>query len=585
MPSNIDTSGIDETKPLDGVPAVKQDLRENLAAIKTNQEHAKTEIEALQNAIVYSAYTVNVKDPQFAGGAVGDGVADDTAAVRAAYDSIPEGFGIGGTLFFPAGIYRFNLNVDRQLHLTIAGEQFGSTIRSATADGWVVVFPIDSNRTHRVRDITVRPATTGFSNGIAVGNASGVDFENVRFHRNAIGLHLYLTSYGNHINTSFFANNIGLLFSKKGGTITNPNTTLAFPADDSRNNNISNKLFIGCGFTANDVGVLFDYESCTFINANRFIRCPFEQHDVAIASNFYSVNPYPAATLSAHRNVFVDGWFESNGVGAGTVDVLNDTFSRGDIHIKGGGTFVEGYHVERAEVSDAGYLTLKHCDLWVGGGSTANIRKTGTGILDLKENYRIPGTFTNHPTADHKADVLYPLSRDVTSGWVRPFVHGFTMKTANCQIGSDCTGASLPTGLTFSGVTSGPTLQVADGPFGECIEVGVTASSGAYMQIALGFTPVVDRFYLFLWNVQSSTATSFRKVLGQITLTQTGVDTNWNTLGGVCRFPDDTPVSTVRIGLDEATTTLRIGGFSVVDCGSETEVLEILRTGSMPIPF
>ena len=51
------TSNIDPTKPLDGVPAVKGDLRQNL-------QHAKDEIEALQ-----SSAPVNVKDY----GAVGDG--------------------------------------------------------------------------------------------------------------------------------------------------------------------------------------------------------------------------------------------------------------------------------------------------------------------------------------------------------------------------------------------------------------------------------------------------------------------------------------------------------------------------------
>ncbi|WP_230630711.1 glycoside hydrolase family 55 protein [Sphingomonas sp. Leaf37] len=45
---------------------------------------------------------VSVKDTRFSGGAKGDGIADDTAAVQAAMDFV----GRGGTLLFPTGIYK-----------------------------------------------------------------------------------------------------------------------------------------------------------------------------------------------------------------------------------------------------------------------------------------------------------------------------------------------------------------------------------------------------------------------------------------------------------------------------------------------
>lgn len=48
----------------------------------------------------------NVKDF----GAVGNGLADDTAPIQAAYDALPEQ---GGIMFFPPGKYRFNLNVTK----------------------------------------------------------------------------------------------------------------------------------------------------------------------------------------------------------------------------------------------------------------------------------------------------------------------------------------------------------------------------------------------------------------------------------------------------------------------------------------
>lgn len=49
--STIDVSGIDATKPVEGVPAVKADLRDNLAAIKTQLGNAKADIEDLQSQI------------------------------------------------------------------------------------------------------------------------------------------------------------------------------------------------------------------------------------------------------------------------------------------------------------------------------------------------------------------------------------------------------------------------------------------------------------------------------------------------------------------------------------------------------
>jgi len=139
-------SAIDPTKPLDGVPAVKSDLRDNLQA-------AKTEIEALQDKSVLGQIgdvtitalaqqsspassarvaveqidgsfrsvaladlpvvstgsgdgTTNVQSTPF--NAVGDGSTDDTAAIQAAIDAT----GNNGVVYLPPGNYSVNrLNV------------------------------------------------------------------------------------------------------------------------------------------------------------------------------------------------------------------------------------------------------------------------------------------------------------------------------------------------------------------------------------------------------------------------------------------------------------------------------------------
>jgi Pectate lyase superfamily protein len=98
------TSAIDATKPVDAIPAVKTDLRANLAA-------AKSEIEALQ------AKSIGVKDF----GAVGNGSTDDTAAIQAAFTSaVTNRHGV----YIPAGKYK----ITDTLWLTTQGSTF-QTIR------------------------------------------------------------------------------------------------------------------------------------------------------------------------------------------------------------------------------------------------------------------------------------------------------------------------------------------------------------------------------------------------------------------------------------------------------------------------
>jgi hypothetical protein len=112
-------SAIDPSKPEDGLPSVKVDLRDNLQA-------AKDEIEALQTAQLPSGGGIG----QFLGkassgdfdtawfnasagsslvlsvtafGAQGNNSNDDTAAIQATTDALPDR---GGIVFFPRGIYR-----------------------------------------------------------------------------------------------------------------------------------------------------------------------------------------------------------------------------------------------------------------------------------------------------------------------------------------------------------------------------------------------------------------------------------------------------------------------------------------------
>jgi Pectate lyase superfamily protein len=106
-------SAIDPSKPADGVPAVKADLRANLLA-------AKNEIEALQTIAAASV-------KQF--GAAGDGVTDDTAAIQAAIDATSAAG--GGMVFFPAGVYVISASINFKANVTCEGEFGGTMIEMA----------------------------------------------------------------------------------------------------------------------------------------------------------------------------------------------------------------------------------------------------------------------------------------------------------------------------------------------------------------------------------------------------------------------------------------------------------------------
>jgi len=80
--------------------------------------------------------SVSVKDF----GAVGDGVADDTAEIQAAIDSVTAAG--GGTIYFPAGTYNVNgaTGIDVETGVNLKGDGMGKTIIKNVADNWLYIF-------------------------------------------------------------------------------------------------------------------------------------------------------------------------------------------------------------------------------------------------------------------------------------------------------------------------------------------------------------------------------------------------------------------------------------------------------------
>ena len=117
------TSAIDATKPLDNVPAVKADLRANLAAAKSEIELLQDDVSALQAVGPGQGNWRSVK----AFGAVGNGATNDTAAIQACIDAGP------GFVYIPAGTYQISASLNLRANVTVQGE-FGGTILRATAN-------------------------------------------------------------------------------------------------------------------------------------------------------------------------------------------------------------------------------------------------------------------------------------------------------------------------------------------------------------------------------------------------------------------------------------------------------------------
>lgn len=115
---------------------------------------------------------VSVKDF----GAVGDGVADDTAAIQAAIDAVAtrgslvaNKSGIGGLVFIPAGTYKISAPLQIKTHGIVIGGEGPSSSALLLADETV--------------DLLVFSSDTAFTGGIS-GRLAGVGVRDLRLHIN-----------------------------------------------------------------------------------------------------------------------------------------------------------------------------------------------------------------------------------------------------------------------------------------------------------------------------------------------------------------------------------------------------------------
>lgn len=126
-------------------------------------------------------------------GAIGDGTADDSAAIVAAVAAIPGGV---GTLRFPSGTYKWTGVITLPARVNVTGDGGEATVLSPTGDGFQVVQGTTDVGLTVYRDFTIRgvsrTANTAFAMGFSTSIANqlkGVRFLNVNIDKFQFGIH------------------------------------------------------------------------------------------------------------------------------------------------------------------------------------------------------------------------------------------------------------------------------------------------------------------------------------------------------------------------------------------------------------
>lgn len=243
-------------------------------------------------------------------GAVGNGVANDTAAVQSAWDAVAaQG---GGTIFFPAGTYLCNLVGRGDHNVSLLGTGRGSVLKSYAANDWAVKynngFP---SMAISVQDISFRDSTNArTTHGLYVNTGTGFSIRNVDFYGLGIGFCENAT-FGFDITCCFFNNYCDVFCTASVGastSIANVNGQTVNITDAFFNQHPGVQLWMNCRF-GGKINYYFeqpdnpyDYRAAlTFINcvAEPLNGVGFHFREAGFARHIAFINTWIEGSLAA----------------------------------------------------------------------------------------------------------------------------------------------------------------------------------------------------------------------------------------------------------------------------------------------
>jgi len=201
----------------------------------------------ISNAVTKDSLVVNVMDH----GAVGDGVTDDSMAIKAAIDAIPS----GGTLYFPAGKYLVSSTVEIDVgdpawvgtNLNITGDGAGSTvIICAVERDYALKISGVHGSGFRLDNILFKGSNLSSNKGVKLSNLSEPYIENVFFNNNFTALEMTDCVRTKLISCTFNQNRNGLIGTDQILEST-PNAIDLFGCCFYGNSEMAASFYGGCG--------------------------------------------------------------------------------------------------------------------------------------------------------------------------------------------------------------------------------------------------------------------------------------------------------------------------------------------------
>ena len=345
--------------------------------------------------------TVSVKDF----GAVGDGVADDTAAIQAAIAHLKTGSNIGGEVFFPRGTYIISSTIFlNSTGISLVGESMGGQWNIANARGSYIKYTtVDANPAIQIAEgsggtgygwgcnLKNLQIKTASSYGIQLGNADGSPvswwgiIDNVYVTGATVaGVRFYGAQEGVLRKVHAENNAIGFLFDKISGGGIYPNSAIhlnscrgyANSEEGMRINQGENLVFTGCVWEGNGyegVNVVDDPDGA--VTTLTFTGCWVEnnQSNAGRLDGYYNVR---IAEGSALFDGFEFGSLNNKWNGSSGNKQLYVGNARAAIH--GGRLTTTGFTLPIVDIVDDGIMHSMNPS----PGVTASLfNVTGTGRL------------------------------------------------------------------------------------------------------------------------------------------------------------------------------------------------------------